>query len=427
MPQKIRVGVLTAPKIEATFIGNFSDEIGNFHTGSHTFHPSNIPPRGLLLKADSNASFILSDVAIGIDFHWERREQQQFAGDLLIKHSADKITAINIIDIESYLESVVSSEMRPDAHPEFIKAHAVISRSWLMAQILAKKSPISSESFIQNDDEIIRWYDHETHADFDVCADDHCQRYQGIGRIHNPKAVEAVRATAGLVLTHDGEICDARFSKCCGGAFETFENCWQPTPKPYLLPGRDAINHPLPDLSIEENARQWILSSPEAFCNTADINLLDSILNDYDLETPDFYRWKITINREELSELIAEKSGFDFGEIGDLVALERGVSGRITRLKIIGTKRSMTVGKELEIRRLLSPTHLKSAAFIVEKGRPDKSGLPKSFTLYGAGWGHGVGLCQIGAAAMAAAGHNFRQILQHYFPNTILDVTLASK
>lgn len=360
-------------------------------------------------------SFVLKDVVIGINFHWERKEDQEFKGSLKLIVENNQIVAVNVINIEDYLTSVISSEMSATASLDLLKAHAIISRSWLLAQIdktknLASQSDKYQTSFIA-ENEIIRWYDREDHVNFDVCADDHCQRYQGITRTYSNLEIvkQAINETRGQVLMYDGAICDARFYKCCGGALEEFQNCWEDVKHPYLVKLRDSENpSDLPDLSIEENAREWILSSPNAFCNTTDKHILGQVLNNYDQETSDFYRWKVSYTQDELSKLVKERSGIDFGQIEELIPIERGTSARLTKLKIVGTKRTMIIGKELEIRRTLSPSHLYSSAFVVEK----KDNI---FTLIGAGWGHGVGLCQIGAAVMGERGYSFKDILLHYY------------
>ncbi len=364
--------------------------------------------------------FTLKDVTIGVNFHWERRENQQFAGVLKLIVENGKVTAINIIDVEDYLLSVISSEMSATASLELLKAHAVISRSWLLAQIEKNRGIAAGDSpycaSTETNEETVRWYDREDHVNFDVCADDHCQRYQGVARQTTAKVREAIEATRGEVLTSDGHLCDARFSKCCGGVFEQFENCWEPVHHSYLVAQRDAVaEHDFPDLTIEENSRQWITSRPPAFCGTTDRQILSQVLNSYDQETTDFYRWNVTYGNNELSQLIKERTGKDFGDIIDLIPLTRGTSGRICRLKIVGSKLTHTIGKELEIRRALSKSHLYSSAFVVEKGEPDIDGKPSTFTLKGAGWGHGVGLCQIGAAVMGDLGYTYQCILLHYF------------
>ena len=363
--------------------------------------------------------FTLFDVTIGVNFHWERKENQSFRGSLRVIVEGDKLTAVNILPIEEYLLSVISSEMSATASLELLKAHAVISRSWLLSQIEKNKELTASAAEYKpctlTDTELVRWFDREDHVNFDVCADDHCQRYQGITRESTQKVREAIQATWGEVLMHNGKLCDARFSKSCGGVFEEFEYCWEPTHHDYLVAkhdGADADN--FPDLTVEENAREWILGSPESFCNTTDKNILSQVLNSYDQETVDFYRWKVEYTQEELSELIKNRSGVDYGDIIDLVPVARGTSGRLYRMKIVGSKKTMIIGKELEIRRTLSPSHLYSSAFVVEK-EGEKNGLPQKFVLRGAGWGHGVGLCQIGAAVMGEKGYDYKQILLHYF------------
>ncbi len=369
-------------------------------------------------------SFLIRDVIIGIKFHWEKKEKQRFMGSLKLLINEDKIIAINIIPLESYLTSVISSEMSATSSLELLKAHAIISRSWLLAQIEKQKElkeqNISYKTVTQTEDELIRWYDREDHTLFDVCADDHCQRYQGITKAYTPKVKEAVKETFGMVLMHDEKICDTRFSKSCGGISESFENVWEPVKHSYLTSIVDYKFEPDNfdlDLTKEENAEKWIKNSPSAFCNTKDTKILSQVLLDYDQTTTDFYRWKVEYSNSELSELIKEKSGLDFGELIDLIPIERGHSGRIIKLKIIGTKKTYTIGKELEIRRTLSKSHLYSSAFIVEKEDVNNN-IPGKFILHGAGWGHGVGLCQIGAAVMGELGYNFDEILLHYFRNT---------
>lgn len=367
----------------------------------------------LLFTPEGLGTFWLRNVTIGVNFHWERREDQKFEGKLKFIVENGALTAINVIGVEDYLTSVISSEMSATASENLLKAHAVISRSWLLAQIEKNKEIVAQKKEYSactcTDDELIKWYDREDHVNFDVCADDHCQRYQGLTRASTKKVRDAIAQTWGEVLAYNGKICDARFSKCCGGAVEEFQHCWEPVKHNYLVKLRDSENPAeLPDLTVEENARKWIMDSPDAFCNTTDKDILSQVLNSYDQETVNFYRWKVEYDKKELGELILKRSGVDYGEILDLVPVERGTSGRLVRLKIVGTKKTMTIGKELEIRRTLSASHLYSSAFVVEK-----SG--NKFILHGAGWGHGVGLCQIGAAVMGERGYNYEQILLHYF------------
>ena len=371
-----------------------------------------------------SCSFDLKAVTIGVDFHWQRREDQRFRGALNLAVTEEGIVAINQIDAEEYLTSVISSEMSANASKQLLKAHAVISRSWLLAQIEKNQQLAKGEkpytSCQQDEEQLIRWYDREDHVLFDVCADDHCQRYQGITRETNPVVKEAIQETRGEVLLYDGVICDARFSKCCGGVTERFGNCWEPIDHPYLAVLRDAPEKEHPDLTNEEEAQKWIRTAPSAFCHTTDKAILSQVLNNYDQETTDFYRWQVIYTQEELAELIHRKSGIDFGQILDLVPLERGGSGRIVRLKIIGSQRSLIIGKELEIRRTLSESHLYSSAFVVDK-ELSANGVPTCFILTGAGWGHGVGLCQIGAAVMGAKGYTYDAILTHYFPGATIE------
>lgn len=369
---------------------------------------------------DAQSSFTLEDVTIGINFHWERKEAQTFLGKLRFIVEDNNICAINELPVETYLTSVISSEMRATSSLELLKAHAVISRSWLLAQMEQRKAENNNiekqPSFFKTDEEIVRWYDREDHKRFDVCADDHCQRYQGITKAANKHVVEAIQQTAGEILTSHGEICDARYSKCCGGAVEEFQYCWENIKKPYLqaLPDTLPDTTPLPDLTDEAVARQWILSSPDAFCNTTDQKVLSQVLNDFDQETTDFYRWSQTYSQAEVKQLLEEKLEVQFGDIIDLVPLSRGKSGRIYRLKIVGKERTLIIGKELEIRRALSKSHLYSSAFIVEKA-DIKDGVPQKFIIKGTGWGHGVGLCQIGAAMMGKQGYRYEEILLHYY------------
>lgn len=418
---------------------------------SLTFHPQSC-----------DASFSLSDVTIGVNFHWERKETQTFLGTLHFVVESDKICAINELPVEKYLESVISSEMSATSSLELLKAHAVISRSWLLAQMKKRRDVAKSGnnffSFVKKDDMLIRWYDREDHTIFDVCADDHCQRYQGITKETSPHVAEAIRQTKGQILMDGEEICDARFSKCCGGITEEFQYCWENTPKSYLSAVRDIAlgikpeglkssmnaeclkdasdaeglkdgdtenlkgskvlmdsEYRLPDLTQEEEADRWIRSNPPAFCNTTDRKVLSEVLNDYDQETADFYRWKVTLTQEKLQQLLEEKLKMNFGCILDMKAVERGTSGRISKLQIIGTEKTFTIGKELEIRRALSDSHLYSSAFVVDKFDLDENQVPQRFELIGAGWGHGVGLCQIGAAVMGNEGYSYDDILLRYY------------
>ena len=385
---------------------------------SLTFHPQS-----------ADASFSLSDVTIGVNFHWERKETQTFLGTLHFVVESDKICAINELPVERYLESVISSEMSATSSLELLKAHAVISRSWLLAQMKKRREVAESGnnffSFVKKDDRLIRWYDREDHTIFDVCADDHCQRYQGITKETSPHVAEAIRQTKGQILMDGDDICDARFSKCCGGVTEEFQYCWEDTPKNYLSSVRDIIQGvksvgsaapaPLPSLQDEAAADAWIRSNPPAFRNTTDKKILSQVLHDYDQETADFYRWKVTLTQEKLKQLLDEKLKMNFGDILDLQAEERGKSGRISKLRIVGTEKTFVIGKELEIRRALSDTHLYSSAFVVDRCDIDEKGVPQRFDIIGAGWGHGVGLCQIGAAVMGEEGFDYDAILLHYY------------
>ena len=398
----------------------FGNQIATFMDGQ-IYWGGNYYNELIFSPQSENASFTLKDVVIGINFHWERKEDQQFQGALKLIVENEKITAINLVKVEDYLTSVISSEMSASASLELLKAHAVISRSWLLAQIDKNKEIVSANedysAYIEIEEEIIRWYDREDHIHYDVCADDHCQRYQGITRTFaNLDTVkQAIKETRGQVLMSKGKICDARFSKCCGGIVEEFQNCWEDKKFPYLVKLRDSFNSSdMPDLTKEEESIKWIQSRPDAFCNTQDKSILSQVLNNYDQETKDFFRWQITYSQKELSELVHNRSGIDFGIIEEVVPLERGTSGRIVRLKIIGSEKTMIIGKELEIRRILSTSHLYSSAFVVER-------VGDNFILTGAGWGHGVGLCQIGAAVMGEKGYSYDKILLHYYVGATLE------
>lgn len=422
---KIRVGIMAAPEIRFCLNDSYTDGRSSFEGEmSISAIQGRLSWNGVLIDSltlkpnDHGATFTLHDVTIGIGFHWERKEEQTFSGQLKFIIEDGLVRAINILPVEDYLTSVISSEMKPTASREFLRAHAVISRSWVLAQLRSPYHKADAAKPITNDhilNRIIKWYDHDQHTLFDVCADDHCQRYQGRTRIISAAAQAAVKDTFGQTLVSEGHLCDARFSKCCGGITEQFETCWQDEHKPYLIALRDSsINEgALPDLTVEENARQWILSDPKSFCNSADGNILSESLNGYDLETPDFYRWTVQYTTAQISDIFRRKSGLDIGDIVDLRPIKRGPSGRIFELEIEGTKSTVTIGKELEIRRTLSESHLFSSAFVIEKTQ-------ERFILKGAGWGHGVGLCQIGAAVMAAKGYTYREILQHYYPHTTL-------
>lgn len=362
----------------------------------------------------SDSTFTLRDVMIGIGFHWQQKENQTFHGSLRIISDGENLLAINEIDVERYLQSVISSEMNANAPEEFLKAHAVISRSWALAQIEPAKA-ISRFECTDTPDEVVKWYDHSAHTLFDVCADDHCQRYQGAAKASTPQSAEAVRLTAGEVLVSDGRLCDARFSKCCGGITERFSTCWQPVDVPYLKAVADTSQGCPAGVESEASATEWIRSHPDAFCANPSAEVLSTVLNRYDRSTPHLYRWIVEYAADELADIILERSGTDYGNIIALEPLHRGASGRIDRLRITGTKHTRIIGKELEIRRTLSRSHLYSSAFIVESGPVDSRGIPSSWRLLGAGWGHGVGLCQIGAAVMATEGYDYRQILKHYF------------
>lgn len=423
---EISVGILSATRIEFILDGEFNFE-GRTYAGKHQIEYADGKilfdgqpfDKVQLIPKSENPIFTLLDVVIGIGFHWERKESQRFEGKLEFIVEGEKITAINRIPIESYLISVISSEMSATSSLELLKAHAVISRSWMLSQIEKKNNLEQSNTAYTSDTrtetEWIKWWDREDHANFDVCADDHCQRYQGITRASTSlEAVKAaVNSTHGILLTFDGKICDARFSKCCGGAVEEFDNCWEPVKHPYLTKLYDNSNGVLPNLSVNANAEEWIRTSPEAFCNSKEAEVLSQVLNNYDQETADFYRWKVEYTTKQITDLAKRKIGVDFGEIQELLPLERGTSGRILRLKVVGKLKTLILGKELLIRKAFSESHLYSSAFVVDK-------TSDGFVLTGAGWGHGVGLCQIGAAVMAHKGYSYNEILNHYFPNALV-------
>ena len=437
----ITVGILSGKEIGFSFPKEFisSDGIAIcgiqqavYRKGKICWQEKEYDELSFTPQQDTSSFFELQDVTIGINFHWERKEVQRFKGELKIIVEDDRLTAINIIPIEDYLTSVISSEMSATASLELLKAHAVISRSWLLNKLKVANGklkvimhPDNTANFELSTlpSQLIKWYDHEAHKNFDVCADDHCQRYQGITRTSTPQAIEAVFATRGAVLMYEGEICDARFSKCCGGAFEEFQNCWENVKHPYLIGQRDSKTETrLPDLTKEAEADKWIRTSPTAFCNTHNKQVLSQVLNNYDQETTDFYRWRVCYSQQELSELIHKRSGIEFGKIIDLIPVERGTSGRLVRLKIVGTLRTLIIGKELEIRRTLSSSHLYSSAFVVDKEyKEDEKEIPSRFILTGSGWGHGVGLCQIGAAVMGEQGYKYKEILSHYYPGSAIE------
>jgi SpoIID/LytB domain protein len=480
----ISVGILSAPSIEFILNGSFTASNGKKYTDAQNVEAVNgkiyfedeLFDELIFEPQSDDFSFDLLDVVIGINFHWERKENQRFKGalkfivsvetrrasSLQITASSPKLTAINHVKVEDYLTSVISSEMSATASDELLKAHAVISRSWLLhplqnalvetrrassppesnkipfvVETRRASSPLESTNNPLIETKIalvpletetrhasslqqsikIKWYERDAHAHFDVCADDHCQRYQGITRATTKAVEDAIAATRGEVLMYEDAICDARFSKSCGGVSETFENCWAPISHPYLSKVIDNAQVPEGfemDLTVEKNAEEWIRHSPSAFCNTNDAKVLSQVLNNYDQETTDFYRWKVEYTQAELSELITRRSGIDFGAIIDLIPVQRGESGRLIQLKIVGVNQTLVVGKELEIRKWLSNSHLYSSAFVIDKSE-SVNGIPANFSLTGAGWGHGVGLCQIGAAVMGEKGYSYDEILLHYF------------
>lgn len=431
----ISVGILTAKEIRFDLYGEFILESsekkfsGRFKAKLDSgriaiYHEKKEILSGLEFTFAPNdletESFLLRDVVIGKNFHWEKKENQRFRGALKLIIEKDQVTVVNILPLEEYLISVISSEMSAQSSFELLKAHAIVSRGWLLSQLEKKNKKPVSESI--STEEILRWYDREDHANYDLCADDHCQRYQGVTKIISDKAADAITETRGLALTHENKICDTRYSKCCGGITEAFENVWEPEHHPYLssiIDYKFELDSAETDLTKEKFAERWIKNNPNAFCNTSDNKILSQILVDFDRPTNDFFRWKVEYTQDELSEIINKKSGIDFGKIIDMIPVLRGNSGRIIKLKIYGTKKILTIGKELEIRRILSQSHLYSSAFIVTRENIVND-IPQKFILHGAGWGHGVGLCQIGAAVMGELGYGFDEILSHYFKSTAI-------
>jgi SpoIID/LytB domain protein len=436
----INVGIVTDKKIRFELYGDFKvigskdtysglftaeakdDQIlCNSNTSSNEFTDEVIFEPGDLFSD----SFLIRDVTVGVGFHWQRKESQQFNHFLKLVREKENIIALNILPLEDYLTSVISSEMSAKSFLQSMKAQAVVSRSWVLAQLEKPDLENAGEmdsSENQEEQQHIRWYCREQHKNFDVCADDHCQRFQGITKITTEIARQAVIETRGVVLIYDSNICDTRYSKSCGGLTENSKNVWEPVDLPYLSSVIDYKHEPDDynlDLTKEVNASRWIHNYPPSYCNTDDEAILSQILVDFDQETKDFFRWKLEYSQAELSSIIKNKSGFDFGDIIDLVPVERGQSARLIKLKIVGSKKTLVIGKELEIRRILSKTHLYSSAFVIEK-ELNNSDIPQKFILSGAGWGHGVGLCQIGSAVMAERGHNFDEILLHYFSNATI-------
>jgi stage II sporulation protein D len=425
----IQVGILSSSEIKFFLNGVYIASNGRNYRGRQVavyrkgqiLFDGNLFDKLLFEPTSDSDSFDLKNVVIGIGFHWQRREDQRFNGELKFIVENGRLTAVNCIKVEDYLTSVISSEMSANASAELLKAHAVISRSWLLSPILNDIQQVIVKQDAKHESEPIerriKWYERDAHNNYHVCADDHCQRYQGITRASTEQVQKVIEATRGEVLMYNDQICDARYSKSCGGATETFENCWAPEHYPYLTKVIDNAAEPEGfglDLTVESNAEQWIRQSPEAFCNTTDKMILEQVLNNYDQETTDFYRWKVEYTQTEITELLKQRSGIDFGEILDLIPLKRGESGRIIELKIVGSMRTVIVGKELEIRKWLSESHLYSSAFVVDK-LEIINGIPQKIILTGAGWGHGVGLCQIGAAVMGEKGYEYDAILTHYF------------
>lgn len=435
--RQVAVGIMCGSEIRFSLSGAYRcggiavcGEKKAIFSGGKILFEGNAYAELLLTPQTSDCTFTLYGVTIGKKFHWERQENETFAGALKLLPDGAVLHAINVVDIETYLQSVISSEMSSTAPIEYLKTQAVVSRSWLMRILSERNRGITHRSVEKNEafgDGVVRhiaWYENDNHKLFDVCADDHCQRYEGISHIANPNAERAVAETCGEVIISGSEVCDARFSKCCGGVSERFSACWEDSDKAYLQPVRDSEDEAaaVPDLSAEANAELWIRSAPDSFCRgDGEDSVLSLVLNDYDLETHDFYRWREEYTNARLASLLREKTGTNFGEVIDLRPMRRGASGRIVELLVSGTKAQMVIGKELEIRRCLSESHLKSSAFVVDRLDVSPQGVPARFVLVGAGWGHGVGLCQIGAAIMSSRGYGYREIIAHYFKNSKIE------
>lgn len=432
----IAVGLVEKAKSFAfCLIGDFSDSSGRpFPPGEYQIacHEGTLQCKGtfstesqdlILSPSEMDTDHFSLEATIGIDFHWQQKEMQTFCGSLrFVPQRDNRVTVVNDVPLETYIISVICSEMSSTSPTELTKAHSVISRSWLLAQLKSKTVRESAKQTKQiHAGEIIRWYDRQAHTDFDVCADDHCQRYQGIGRISSSKIYHAIRATRGQVLTYDGKVCDARFSKCCGGVTEDFRLAWGEKKIPYLIPVSDGPDNkmPCPSLAEEHALRKYITSPPDVYCNCRDEQILNGILTSYDRQTQDFFRWQYKVSAHRASVLIKEKLRLDLGRLISMEPVERGLSGRLKRLRLVGEANSVVIGKELEIRRALSPSHLYSSAFVIDIEGPVAK--PDAFILNGAGWGHGVGLCQIGAAAMAWKGIGYKNILKHYYPGTAIE------
>lgn len=427
--RNIDIGILLAHEVDFRLVGNFllngkyllaDEEYKAVAKDGRIIFQGDACERLHFVPQSAECRIVLHKVLIGVDFHWERYQEQMFEGELVLFSEDDKVRVVNSLPVEDYLKSVISSEMAATSSLEFLKAHTVISRSWLYAQLARRNKEGDAQLCRECGCETVRWYARENHTLFDLCADDHCQRYQGLSHERNMRVEEAVKSTSGQVLVYGGEVCDARFSKCCGGMTERFSACWEDKDFDYLQAFRDNKDKDdFVDLTIEENVRRWIEDAPDSFCNTGDKEVLGQVLNGYDCETNDFYRWTVKYTQQELSDIVSQRSGVDFGTIEELVPVERAASGRLVRLRIVGDKASRIVGKELEIRRWLSPSHLYSSAFVVDKC-VDSDGN-RCFLLKGAGWGHGVGLCQIGAAMMGERGYDYHAILQHYYPGAVID------
>jgi SpoIID/LytB domain protein len=331
------------------------------------------------------------DVPVGTGYHWEQKEDRTYPETMIFLLDVNgKLAAVNAVPVETYLEGVVPSEMHPNFPEEALKAQAVAARSKALANL----------GLVHSADP------------FDFCSDVHCQVYGGLSKTA-ASANRAVKKTAGLVLWEGGKIIDAVYGGVCGGHTEDVDKAWRTAPKRHLQGIADGPRQlkryePLDD---ESNVRSWIQDSPPSYCNTLTGSLPDAL--NY---TKKYFRWEVTLPQDELRSQIERRLGRNLGAVRDLIPISRGVSGRITKLKIVGTNGEQIVEGELNVRKCLSSTTLWSSCFIVER-KDGGSAPPESFTLRGAGWGHGIGMCQTGAAIMALKGYGFDRILKHYYKN----------
>lgn len=356
----------------------------------------------IVLDTNNTSSHItVSNIMIGIQFHWQKHEDLDYRGIIEVGfNNQGKLVVINEIDLENYLVSVNSSEMTSDCPIGLLESQTVVARNTVLAT-MGK---------------------HHYNTNFHLCSDDHCQCYHGKKR-EQQVSRQAVENTWGRILLHGDEICDARYSKICGGIMEDYRYVWENRDIPYMVSGIDSdeeINYPA---NTEETAKELIDTSLPAYCNTDLHKLPENLANLY--STQNLFRWEVTYPREELESLISEKTGKDIGELQDIIPLERGDSGRLIYINLVGSDKTLKIGKELEIRRVLSKSHLYSSCFYVRK-EMGTDGKVSRFILKGAGWGHGVGLCQVGATVMASKKIPYQKILEHYYKNTNL-VSLYSR